>query len=169
MSGEIGAFISILSVAGTMARGLVEERDRQKAAAIQIELSEKILQAQAKFSEILGTVIEKDGTIQSLRERIRELETNEAEKARYRLAKVGSLGHLLAYALRPASELAERADEPEHFVCQPCFDAGKKGVLHIGPYAAHCPLCNVNVSIEPRPRQSIQRRSAGPDFSRRDW
>ena len=167
MSVEIGSLISILSSVGAMARGLVDERDRQKALAIQLDLSEKLLQAQAKFGEVLGAVIEKDRTIQALRERVGELEASQAEKARYRLAKVGTVGEFFAYQLRPADELTERSDEPVHFVCQPCFDAGKKGVLRIGSYVASCPICQTSVSIKPQP--AVARRSSVADFNRRDW
>lgn len=124
----VSAILQNLAVAQTMAGLLINERDAQKAAAIKVELTEKILGAQAQLAQVLATVIDKDATIHRLTERNRDLEAAQREKERYGLQKVGSTG-VLAYALRPSAELLERKDEPPHFVCQICFDSGKKSVL----------------------------------------
>lgn len=151
MSAEIASLLTGLNGAISLVRALVNERDRQKAASIESDLTDRILQTQAKLAEVLGTIIEKDGTIQALSERIRVLESDQSEKARYRLAKVGSIGDFFAYELRPAAELPERSDEPAHFLCQPCFDAGNKGVLRLNTYTAVCPLCKTAVATANRP------------------
>lgn len=151
MSVEIASLISIFGGAKDLGIALINERDRQKAATIQIDFSEKIIEAQAQLSEVLGTVIEKDRVIQTLSERIRDLETKQNEKARYHLAKLGIGGNFFAYRLRPSGELIERNDEPEHFLCQPCFDAGKKGILVsrdvYGATSYRCPICKEDVCI----------------------
>jgi Asp-tRNA(Asn)/Glu-tRNA(Gln) amidotransferase C subunit len=126
---------------------LSNERDRQKAAAIQIDLTNKILALQSQLLEVFSTVVEKDALVSTLSNRVRELESHESEKARYELAKLGSLGEFLAYRLRSSAELSERTTEPQHFLCQPCFDAGKKSVLHVGQYGATCPLCKVTGTL----------------------
>lgn len=151
MSGDIASLVSGLSTALSLVPALVQERDRHKAAAIERDLTDRILQTQAKLAEVLSTIIEKEGTIQALTERLRVLESDQREKARYRLAKVGTLGDFFAYQLRSAAELPERSDEPEHFLCQPCFDAGKKGVLRLNTYTAVCPLCKTTVVTANRP------------------
>ncbi|MFZ5520440.1 MAG: hypothetical protein ACOZD0_04470 [Pseudomonadota bacterium] len=125
---DISTIITTLGFVRTAAGALINERDAQKAASLKVELTEKILDAQVQLAQVLGAVIEKDAVIQRLAERNRELEAAQREKERYSLAAVG-LG-AFAYALRPAAELTERANEPPHFVCQVCFDAGRKSVLH---------------------------------------
>lgn len=130
---DFSMLITTLGAAKDMAGALVGERDRQKAAVIEVNLTEKILQAQAQLAQVLAAVIEKDAAIRTLGERVRELEAAQNERARYQLARLGSVGNFFAYRLRAAAELGERADEPQHFLCQPCFDAGKKSVLRIGP------------------------------------
>lgn len=147
---DIPLLISSLAGAREAVGMLINERDRQKAAAIQIDLSEKLLQAQALLAEVLGAVISKDAAIGALTERNRQLEAAQSEKARYELAELSVGGHLFAYRLRAAAELSERANEPPHFVCQPCFEGGKKGVLIAGETWGSrtwiCPMCKVEIT-----------------------
>jgi len=144
---DISALIAGLTYAHTLAGALVNERDSQKAAAIKIELTEKITAAQVQLSQVLAAVIDKDATIHRLAERNRDLEAAQREKERYRLARIG-VGEAFAYQLRPAAELTERNDEPTHFVCQPCFDSGRKAVLQLQGAYASCPVCEVKIARE---------------------
>lgn len=144
---DLSALIAGLSYAHTLAGALVNERDSQKAASIKIELTEKITAAQVQLSQVLAAVIEKDAAIHRLTERNRDLEAAQREKERYRLARVGTIGEAFAYQLRPAAELSERSDEPTHFICQPCFDAGKKAVLNMQGAYATCPMCSAKITI----------------------
>ena len=157
--------ISLLlsSISGSIELGnlLVNERDRHKAAAIQIDLSEKLIQAQVQISQVLAAIIEKDGLIQSLSQRNRELEASQSDRARYQLAKLGAVGDFFAYQLRTPDELGDRSNEPNHFLCQPCLDAGKKSVLRISQYTAMCNLCKVSVQIAERPMPPQIRNTGG--------
>jgi len=150
---DIPLLISSLAAAKDMAALLVDERDRQKAVAIQIQLTEKILQAQAQLAEVLGAVIEKDAATVRLAERCRELEAAQSEKARYQLAELMPGGHVFAYRLRARRELTERQDEVPHFLCQPCFDGGHKSVLakadSMGRWVYSCRLCKCKWSAGP--------------------
>ncbi|WP_312593957.1 hypothetical protein [Comamonas terrigena] len=149
---DVSTLVASVTSAAELAKLLVNERDRQKAAAIEGQLTDKITQAQIQLSQVLGTVIEKDGLIQTLTERVRELEAQQSEKSRYRLAKLGTLGDFFAYKLRPAAELVERADEPAHFICQPCFDISKqKSVLRIQGLWCYCTNCKARTQIRPAP------------------
>ena len=137
----------------------INERDRQKLAAVQIDLTDKIMQAQAEIIKIQDTIAHKSILLRAAQERISEMEGKQRERSRYELAKLGTVGDFFAYKLRAPGELTERANEPEHFLCQPCFDADKKSVLQIGKYTAHCTLCKTSVSVASQP--SFNRRSAG--------
>lgn len=155
---DVSTLVASISGAAELAKLLVNERDRQKAAAIESQLTDKITQAQIQLSQVLGAVIEKDGLIQVLTERVRELETEQSEKSRYRLAKLGAIGDFFAYELRPAAELVERSDEPAHFICQPCFDIRKqKSVLRIQGTNCTCGSCNAKVQIKPADPIAIPR------------
>lgn len=166
---DVSALVSSVTGAAQLARLLVDERDRQKAAAIQIDLTDKITQAQIQLTQVLGAVIEKDGLIQTLAERVRELEAQQSEKARYQLCKVGAVGDFYAYGLRPSAELVERSDEPAHFLCQPCLDIRQhKSILRIQGRACICSACNTTVQIEFAP-PAAPRRKIGPDPFARNW
>lgn len=139
---DIPALISSVSSLANLGGLLVKERDSQKAAAIQIEFSNKIIEAQAKLSEVLGAVIEQQRLIPVLEQRIRELEAQAAEKGRYVLTKLGAEREFFAYRPCPSTELEQGSGEVEYFVCQPCFEAGKKSVLNRnGDSYLWCPVC----------------------------
>ncbi|HBW4576286.1 TPA: hypothetical protein ME922_001077 [Klebsiella pneumoniae] len=147
---DIGSLISTLSSISTLGKALIDERDRQILATLQIDLSYKIIEAQSQFIQLHSTVIEQQRSILTLEERIRELEATGAEKARYQLTKLGTDGEFFAYALRPESELPEGINEVAHFLCQPCFDAGKKVVLAgNGDGYWRCHICNHGAQVTP--------------------
>lgn len=134
-----GASFTLLKDLG---RALLDERDRQKAAAIHIQFTEKLIDTQAQLMEVQSAVIEQQRRIPILEQRIRELQAEQAEKARYELAKLGIDGEFFAYRLRDAGEPGQGAGEIAHFVCQPCFDAGKRVVLAgNGDGYWWCPVC----------------------------
>lgn len=147
---EIGTGIAAFSGLKDLAVALVGERDRQKAAAIEAEFTNKLLEAQTHLSQLLSTVISQQGHIGALEKRIRDMEAAQAEKERYVLAKVGTEREFFAYRLRSSAELDERADEITHFVCQPCFEGGKKVVLvGNGDGYWHCPVCKHGAQVTP--------------------
>jgi hypothetical protein len=138
---------------------LLNERDRHKALAIQIDFANKLIAAQTQASELLSAVIEQKRQIGLLDETVRNMKAHQAEKERYALAKVGTVGEFTAYRLRGAAELDERRDELPHFVCQPCFEAGTKRVLQgNGDGYWWCPGCNLGAQAfpgEPSGRRSF--------------
>lgn len=169
---DVSALVSSVSGATQLVKALVNERDRQKAATIEIQLTDKLSQAQIQLTQVLGAVIEKDGHIQTLTERVRELEAEQSEKARYRLAKVGTVGDFFAYELRPPTELVERADEPPHLICQPCFDIRKqKSILRLVGNYCTCNSCSKTERIAPSPPSPAKRprTSIADDFRRDRW
>ncbi|WP_280190339.1 hypothetical protein [Delftia sp. PS-11] len=156
---DIAALVTTVTGSIELGRLLVKERDSQKAALIESQLTEKLTQVQIQLSQVLGAVIEKDGLIQALSERVRTLEADQRERARYRLSKVGSVGDFHAYALRSSTELEEHADEPSHYLCQPCLDIRKhKSILRITSGTANCDACKRYVRIEPSPNTPAPRR-----------
>lgn len=146
---DVSALVTSITGAAQLTRLLVDERDRQKSAAIQIDLTNKITEAQIQLTQVLGAIIEKDGLIQSLSERVRQLEANQDERARYQLCKVGTVGDFFAYQLRTAAELSERGDEPPHLLCQPCLDIRQyKSILRNTGIYCICDTCNRKVPVK---------------------
>ena len=133
----------------TAATALVAERDRQKVLSIQIDFMERLLDVQLKAMEIIGEVASQREVIDALRQEAAHFKASRTEKQRYRLCAMGGVGQFFAYTLRSPAELEERCDEAPHFVCQPCFDAGKKVVL-IGNGSGfwECPVCKTGAQAE---------------------
>ena len=167
MLAELSQLIPMGSAIHQIANAYMNERDREKLAALKIELTDKILDLQTKISEVQGAVILEREALRVAQERIRDLESDQREKARYELAKLGTGGDFFAYRLRPQSELPERTSEPTHFVCQPCFDAGKKAVLFVGEHVAICPICSRQSVVKQRP--APRRTVVSSDKIGRDW
>lgn len=163
---DIATLSASITAAAGLAKALVEERDRLKAASIQLDFTEKLLTLQAQLGEVIAASVDKDASIQALRQRNSELEAADREKKRYSLAALGIRGDHFAYALRPATELTERVDEPPHFLCQVCFDLGKKVVLK-GSQGGHFLACAndkthaIQLSALP-PAPPPQRRTYSP-------
>jgi hypothetical protein len=126
---EISTLLSAMASTGQIASALIGERDQLKLASLRTELTQKIIESQALLSQLLGSLIAKDQQISVLSEDVRQLKALQQERERYVLAKLGSQVDLYAYRLRPAADLGDRTDEPSHYLCQPCFDAGRKAVL----------------------------------------
>ncbi|MNO79674.1 hypothetical protein D3C76_708510 [compost metagenome] len=151
---DVSALISSVGGVLDLARLLVDERDRQKAAAIKLDLTNKLIEVQAQVLQVQDAIIEKDRLIHVLTERNRDLESQESERLRYQLREVGLGGNFFAYELRPAAELSERKDEPTHFLCQPCLDirqhkAVLKNVCLPGgrPFRLVCPACGNQIAM----------------------
>lgn len=148
MLAELSQLIPIGGAIKNITTALVQERDREKLAALKIELTDKILELQTKLLEVQSAVVLEGEALRRAQDRIRELESNEREKSRYELAKVGAAGDFFAYRLRAQTEPLERDSEPMHFLCQPCFDAGKKSVLYLRGQLATCNVCKTSAVIE---------------------
>ncbi|MGK0600063.1 hypothetical protein [Yokenella regensburgei] len=150
---DINSLVSTFSSVGTLAKTLIDERDRQKLSPLQIDLSKSIIEAQPQLLEILSAVTEKERRIYVLEQRIRELEADQAdqaEKARYRLTKLGTVGQFFAYTLSDTAKSLESLDESEYFLCQPCFDSGKKvALIGNGEGGWRCPVCKVSARVTP--------------------
>ena len=162
MLSELSQLIPIGGAIKNITTALVQERDREKLAALKIDLTDKILDLQTKLLEVQSAVLLEREALRAAQDRVRQLEGDEREKARYELANLGASGDFHAYRLRVQSELLERQSEPPHFICQPCFDVGKKkSILLVNTGEAFCPSCQLRVALQGG--KGRQRISAGID------
>lgn len=127
---------------------MVSERDRQKLATLQSDLTAKIISTQSELTKVLGTIIEQERKIHALEQRNRDLESAAAERGRYKLTKMGEKVEFYAYQLCESTDVIDGSGEVGHFLCQPCFDAGKKAVL-VGNGEGYfsCPICRQGAQI----------------------
>ena len=147
---DVAPLLASLTGAVELSKLLVGERDRQKAMAIQIDLSQKLLEAQAQVAQLLGTVIEQQGRIGALEKRIRDMETREAEKQEHERAKFTFSGEFFAYSLRSEAEAGHGGSEGGPLFCQPCFERREKVVLAVTDDGyAWCPCCKHGGQVRP--------------------
>ena len=158
MLSQISLAIPIGKAIADIGCAMVQERDRQKLAALQIDLTGKIIDLQTKLLEIQSAVILEREAMLRAQKRLCELESHEREKARYQLAKLGTVGNFFAYRLRPQCERLEEVAQPDHFVCQLCFDDGKISVLLVGDDLAVCPRCKTEIPLHAGRRRTVLSR-----------
>jgi hypothetical protein len=153
MLSEISQLTSIGLAIKDFATALIQERDSQKLAAIKIDLTDKIIELQAKLLEVQGTIISEREALRVAQDHARDMERSERERSRYELAKLGAFGDFFAYRLRPPSELTERQTEPSHFICQSCLDVRKQKVVmqrrisNVMGEELICPVCKDSMNI----------------------
>ncbi|WP_234192674.1 hypothetical protein [Pseudacidovorax sp. NFM-22] len=164
---DIGALASSLTGTLTIAKAIASERDAIKLAELRTQLGEKIIESQGKLLEAQSSIQDQLATISLLRKEIDQLRAERNERQRYDLAAVGEFGNFFAYKLRPASELVDRATEPQHFLCQPCFDGGRKSVLLLNSHS-YCSICKQTVQIKRSPPAPPNRSRVARGISR-DW
>lgn len=154
----ISGVIAGMNSAIAMLKTVVSERDSQLVLKLESELFQKLNTVQLEYTKLLDHKHQADEKNRQLTFRIHELEAAQSERERYGLDRIGSLDSF-AYKLRPPEQLSERKNEPSHFICQPCFDSGKKGVLAVGRYTAHCPLCKTALQTNAMPSAAPIRRN----------
>lgn len=127
MSSWIDPIISPLRAAGDVAKGLVDIRDTVKFGEAVIKLQSQILAAQSGALEAKIREGEMAGRIRELEEQLTQKEAWVAEKQRYRLVELPP--SVFAYELIPQSANGD----PQHYICQTCFQRGRKSILHATP------------------------------------
>ncbi|WP_241065483.1 hypothetical protein [Achromobacter insuavis] len=155
VTGAVGALRTALDIG----KAAVEIRDANKLNEVVIRMNEQLLNAQqslfAHNAELLNLQQEHFKATQELRE------LNEAlsERRRYTLFELGTGKFVYRAAGRPVLDErdGEIISEPEHYICQPCFDGPAKAKIILrGSYAAdlgrpreiwHCPHCKTGITV----------------------
>jgi hypothetical protein len=167
MSNWIDAITSPLKAAGESIKGLVEIRDQVKFGEEVTKIYSQILAAlqgavaaQTREAALLNE-------ISDLKRRLVELDAWETEKNRYVLEKLPP--GVFVYTLKP--EMA--GSDPEHHICQTCYQRGKKSILHSGEsgngiYRLTCTECGTKLQVghfTPSGRSTIHRGTSGGPFA----
>ncbi len=124
-----------------LSTALIAERDKRKADTIKVELNEHIINLQITLRETNDYINNLQGKNADLRKQNQELKEKLEERGNYQLVKMKGDGEFFAYQ--------SKGSEETHFVCQPCFDNGKKAVL-LGNGRGYwqCPVCKQELYTE---------------------
>ncbi|MGI0509071.1 hypothetical protein ABY44_39245 [Burkholderia sp. ZZQ-2] len=143
----VTAAIAGLKNAIDLAKAAIAARDELKLAEMQQSINDRVIDVQNAALALQEKQAAARDEIDELKEQVRtanakaaDLERTLGERAAYKLYEVSDR----AFAYRFVGD-----DEPEHLICQPCYDgpAHRKTVLKFNPingrYAAHyvCPTC----------------------------
>jgi hypothetical protein len=167
---DISSAVTSLNAAVALGRAALGLRDFNQSAAKLSELNEALIKAQQ------GLLAHNTALLTFQEEYLKT--TKELAEAKEALAEKGSY---VLFELVPGS-FAYRADarpvgtapgnpsaaEPEHYICQPCFDGPerRKAVLRLHPTTQytigwwHCPVCNTDIKL-PGQAQPINARRGG--------
>jgi Zn finger protein HypA/HybF involved in hydrogenase expression len=144
LSGALGALQSASNIIKTLA-GLRSESER---SAKLIELQSQIVAAQISAIQANTAQSNLIDRVRQLEAQIAKMETWSAEKQRYELKAVST--RAFAYALKAEAS----GSEPFHYICQNCYEKGKKSILQFSPSALvdsgiphtfDCPECKAKI------------------------
>ena len=151
----ISAAIGSIRAAKDLATAAVSVRDWNLVATELAKVNEQLLRAQDALFSHNAQLLEMQQELFAAKDELRRAKETLAERGRYALSET-SRG-AWAYRERPLpvdqnSNAANADSSRVHYVCQPCFDAGKKAILQIGADLGgallHCPLCKTRLRID---------------------
>ncbi|MNM21179.1 hypothetical protein D3C81_315370 [compost metagenome] len=134
----------------------IDVRDFNQAAAELSKLNEALLSAQTALLAQNGALFDLQREKFETAEKLRKLEEALAERGRYSLVEVTTGGFAYRVNLAPQQGGASEpgSTEPVHYICQPCFDTGKKVILQkhesMGSVFIRCHVCDLRVDTGER-------------------
>lgn len=116
------AFTSLQATA-KIAKTLIGVRDQSIIDAKLIELNQSLITAQGNVMQAQSEQAALIQEVRSLKEQIMKLENWENEKARYQL--IIPWAGFYVFALKDSA----KNGEPPHWICQKCYEDGRKVIL----------------------------------------
>lgn len=144
----ISAAVNSLRLAKDIGSAAVELRDFNQMAGEFAKMNGELLKAQDALFAHNASLLELHGKYADACDELRKMKDALNERGRYALFEIGAGKFAYRLKVGGAGEAVAvpGADEPMHYLCQPCFDAGRKMVLRLYPNAAdgpgaECPQC----------------------------
>ena len=142
----VSSGIAALQGLAAISRTILDVRDFNKLAGIQVEMNQRILDVQAAMLDLQAKLATQSEALDALKAHATQLENAARERERYAL-----------HEIRPGAFVYRRREdvqppEPPHYLCQPCFDKGIKAVLesenlHLHGRVQTCPACERRISM----------------------
>lgn len=140
--------ISSLTSAKKLADAALQVRDFNQASAAISQINDQLLEAQQRlFAHNAALLMLQQQHFEATNE-IRELKEALAERGRYSLFELSE--GVFVYRVHQVPQQGGTTEpgeaEPQHYLCQGCFDKGIKSVLQKGSRVGHlyllCPQCD---------------------------
>ena len=141
---EIASALAGLKALIEVTKVAVDARDDTKVKGALIDMQSRLMDAMTAALESQATAHSLQLALHQEQEKARALEMKLQERARYTLAQIAPGQGAMAYRFEPDEE---GSPTPSHYVCQPCFDQGRKSVLQPGDLwgtpTLTCSLCKL--------------------------
>lgn len=149
----IASAVTAISTARDMAKGLVGLRDEALVREHLAALNEVLLKTQEQLFAHNAAFSKLADEHHKARQELRELQEAMRERGRYTLVHLGSSQFAYRVDLTPETGGTSQPGrmEADHYICQPCFDIGRKVVLQglsVGgvPCGYTCPICKTQIN-----------------------
>ena len=143
-----------ISAAVELCRTAIDDRDDRIAAHKIAQINTQLLEVQqALFRHNMELLALQQAHFECT-EKLRKAEEAAAERGRYLLVQVGRGQWAYRSDVVPEQGGPGQPGQPQpaHYLCQPCFDHGRKVVMQFGDSlgfpALWCPVCRVQVSAD---------------------
>jgi hypothetical protein len=132
-----------------IAKQVLSLKDESEDKAERAKLQGALIEAQSVVLKMQETYLALLAAKQQLEKEVARLEAWDEEKENYGLQEIAPM--VFAYAQKAQSA------GPVHWLCQSCFDNGKKSMLHRQHHASRptmkCYECGAEYSLEPPPHR----------------
>lgn len=129
--------VTAIQAARKIGSAALQVRDFNKFAGTIAEINDQLLKAQESLFAHNADMLDLQQKYHEACEELRRLKAVAADREGYVLRELAP--GVFAY-------LSEGRPEPQHYLCQPCFDKGVKSVLqdrhNAGPVYLHCTVCD---------------------------
>jgi hypothetical protein len=127
----IAAVTSSVAAAASMAKALMGIRDHVLISERVAALYDQLLKAQEGLLAHNTALLQLQEEHFKVREEVRALKEAASDRGRYSLFKFpsGSVAYRMNVTPEEGGAVQPGAAQPEHYICQPCYDIGRKVVL----------------------------------------
>ncbi len=168
-ASQISIVATSLSMARDITKTIIGIRDANLVAEKVTALNDQLLKAQEALLAHNASMFQLQSQYFEACEELRKLQEAASEQGRYTLFELvpGKFTYRVNIAPEQSGSGKPGSTEPMHYVCQGCFDNGRKSVMRISPYLAFCPQCKDHFSIGERP--AIATPPVSSAWGNRDW
>lgn len=162
---SLSAVMASLTIAKEAATAAIGIRDHNLVAAQIAAVNDQLLKAQQGLFLYGTQMADIQNNLRETQDQLRELKREQSERDNYALVQISE--GVWVYKSKPLPEISEGdsdAVQPPHYLCQKCFDSGKKVVLQrsVEMYAVllRCFGCNTGYHTgKTEPYEPVQYRS----------
>lgn len=147
----LSAALSAISTAKAISSSAIAARDDAILKPTIIQMNDQLLKAQEALSLLSAHLLSVQQQLFETSDKLRKAEETIAERGRYTLVESGPGNWVYMVNILPEQSRSGKPGGAQipHYVCQPCFDSGRKVVLVLkdfpetDPYLM-CPVCKAS-------------------------